>query len=299
MKYILILTHADDFSANNVIEWLRYYNAPFIRWNTEDDFDFECRINSEQTSIIVLCNGIPYDLENIGAVWFRRGYINLPKALINSTEMDLDAVFYIERHLFREKESIHNYIYWELMEKPHINCPHKYDINKLQVLNCAKEIGLCIPNTIITHSLENINNICIQNNHYITKSISDNLVIRRNDVERMMCLTNLVDKLKDTTNCDFYYSLFQEKVNKKFELRIFFLFDEYFPAAIFNDNIDGRVLSDGNNLVRICPVSIPEQVLNKLKALMKKINLESGSIDMIVTEKDEYVFLEVNPVGHI
>ena len=31
---------------------------------------------------------------------------------------------------------------------------------------------------------------------------------------------------------------------------------------------------------------------------MRKLKLDSGSIDIIVTNKGEYVFLEVNPVGH-
>ena len=31
--------------------------------------------------------------------------------------------------------------------------------------------------------------------------------------------------------------------------------------------------------------------------LMKQLQLESGSIDMVVTPNNEYVFLEVNPVG--
>ena len=30
---------------------------------------------------------------------------------------------------------------------------------------------------------------------------------------------------------------------------------------------------------------------------MKKSNLDTGSIDIVVTKKEEYVFLEVNPVG--
>ena len=30
---------------------------------------------------------------------------------------------------------------------------------------------------------------------------------------------------------------------------------------------------------------------------MKYVNLNTGSIDMIVTKENEYIFLEVNPVG--
>ncbi|HQB76850.1 MAG TPA: grasp-with-spasm system ATP-grasp peptide maturase, partial [Tenuifilaceae bacterium] len=38
---------------------------------------------------------------------------------------------------------------------------------------------------------------------------------------------------------------------------------------------------------------------NKLNKLMKELGLDTGSIDMIVTEKREFIFLEVNPIGNI
>ena len=45
------------------------------------------------------------------------------------------------------------------------------------------------------------------------------------------------------------------------------------------------------------PIDIPNEIVCKLQLLMKELVLESGSIDMIVTPDDKYVFLEVNPVG--
>ena len=42
---------------------------------------------------------------------------------------------------------------------------------------------------------------------------------------------------------------------------------------------------------------LPKVIENKLKILMDKVELETGSIDMILTKSGEYVFLEVNPIG--
>lgn len=48
---------------------------------------------------------------------------------------------------------------------------------------------------------------------------------------------------------------------------------------------------------RMAPYKLPRIVRLKIDKLMKKLKLESGSIDMIVTPDNEYYFLEVNPVG--
>lgn len=45
------------------------------------------------------------------------------------------------------------------------------------------------------------------------------------------------------------------------------------------------------------PYILPRAIELKINRFMKKMNLDTGSIDMIVTPELEYVFLEVNPVG--
>ena len=48
---------------------------------------------------------------------------------------------------------------------------------------------------------------------------------------------------------------------------------------------------------RTPPYDLPNRIEKKIKSCMKALNLNSGSIDMIVTPNDDYIFLEVNPVG--
>ena len=43
--------------------------------------------------------------------------------------------------------------------------------------------------------------------------------------------------------------------------------------------------------------NLPIDLQSKLDKLMKKLDLNSGSIDMLKTEEGEFFFIEVNPVG--
>jgi glutathione synthase/RimK-type ligase-like ATP-grasp enzyme len=48
---------------------------------------------------------------------------------------------------------------------------------------------------------------------------------------------------------------------------------------------------------RFVPIVLPIEIEQKLHALMEVLQLNTGSIDLIYTKNNEYVFLEVNPVG--
>jgi glutathione synthase/RimK-type ligase-like ATP-grasp enzyme len=48
---------------------------------------------------------------------------------------------------------------------------------------------------------------------------------------------------------------------------------------------------------RTVPYKLPKDIEDKLSLFMSRMELDTGSIDIIVTPDMEYVFLEVNPVG--
>lgn len=48
---------------------------------------------------------------------------------------------------------------------------------------------------------------------------------------------------------------------------------------------------------RNVPYNLPDEIKKKIILLMEKLKLNCGSIDIIVTPKNEYIFLEVNPIG--
>jgi D-alanine-D-alanine ligase-like ATP-grasp enzyme len=48
---------------------------------------------------------------------------------------------------------------------------------------------------------------------------------------------------------------------------------------------------------RNVPFMLPPEIEKKLIQLSKKIGVNCGSIDMIVTSNNDFVFLEINPIG--
>ena len=71
--------------------------------------------------------------------------------------------------------------------------------------------------------------------------------------------------------------------------------------AIFSQNdkqtkIDFRNYND-DRPNRYVPYLLPVSIEKKITKLMQKLNLTTGSVDLIKDIKGNYVFLEINPVG--
>jgi glutathione synthase/RimK-type ligase-like ATP-grasp enzyme len=95
--------------------------------------------------------------------------------------------------------------------------------------------------------------------------------------------------------------LVQNYIEKKYELRIFFLGGQFYSVAIFSQQ-DEKTKLDFRNYNderpnRIVSYKLPESVEVKLKNLVCLIKMDSGSIDLIVTKENDYIFLEINHVG--
>jgi glutathione synthase/RimK-type ligase-like ATP-grasp enzyme len=95
--------------------------------------------------------------------------------------------------------------------------------------------------------------------------------------------------------------LLQEKLDKKYELRVFFLNEEFYAMAIFSQNasdtsVDFRNYKDKKQN-RTVPYTLPYNIHVCLLKFVKETNLNTGSIDIVVTTDNRFVFLEVNPVG--
>ena len=186
-----------------------------------------------------------------------------------------------------------------LDQKAKIDGIQTRDINKLLQLNIAKKCGLLIPETLITEYGRDARKF-LKNKNVITKSIQVpfSLVDKKNVYDLMTFNLNPSD-LKGKKI--FFLSKIQEKIEKEFELRIFYLNGTFYPMAIFSQNNPKTKLDFRNydrvNPNRNVPFKLPRLIQNKLRLFMKEINLKSGSIDMIVAKNGAYNFLEVNPVG--
>ena len=285
---ILIITNAQDESTTYVIQWLEFYNKKWHRINESDLIDLDFLGKEIQFTV----NEMSFLISEISSVWYRRGFLNFNWEILFQDKSIL-------RVLENEKLKITNFIYYLLNKKKHINTYFKSDLNKLIVTDLAKEIGLNVTDDYLFCNKKELKKLTKIKDCYISKPISGDSIMTYKDFV-LFNYTTLIDF--DQLEIDqFYPSLVQKYIPKKYELRIFYLEECFYSIAIFSQN-DDQTAIDFRNYNKIkpnrrVPFKLPNFIQKKLTLLMNKLNLNCGSIDMIVSPTDQYYFLEVNPVG--
>ena len=294
---ILIFSQQNEDSTNQVIDWLLYKNHPFIRLNTSDILDaekFSIILNNDGANIFLKIHGKELNINNIGSVWFKRWWEVLS---LNEDIKNLEFKSALNKNINIEIKSISSYLFWKLRDRYWLNYFDNVHISKLIQMEIAINIGLSIPNTIISNMQDDFISFLQKNPETITKPINEAL-----SYKEYAFYTSSIN-MEDISWYEkkMFPSMLQKKVKKAFEIRVFFLDEYFYPIAIFsqqNDNteIDSRKI-DFSNPIRMVKYNIPMDLQIKLKKMAKLLNLNSGSFDLIKTDAGDYVFLEINPVG--
>ncbi|MEI7597424.1 MAG: grasp-with-spasm system ATP-grasp peptide maturase [Bacteroidota bacterium] len=294
---ILILSNENDLSTCEVLEWITYFGCKYIRLNETDNVYFKkLKIENKQTSILVENQDNDINLSDFSSYWYRRGSFNL-----SNFKWELPIQNDLINHLYKERFFLLDYIYSTLDSIHGLGCFNTSTSSKLKSLHCASICELIIPQTNIVVNKKQVEQIFLEGNSLITKCIQD---MPQFKVDGKLCFlyTEELDNLKISELSDeFAPSIVQNKIDKKYELRIFYINKKCYSMAIFSQNdektaIDFRKynLSRPN---RSIPYKLPKEIEIKIIKFMKYMNLDTGSIDMIYTPNKEYVFLEVNPIG--
>jgi len=299
---ILLLSEEYELSTEEVIDWILHYKKHFIRINQEDK-PFQFTIHKEETSDwkVALTNGsqsIGFDA--IESYWYRRGLLKTDFKFVETKDIKFN--FRINLQIDSEVNSLQEFIHHRLKNKNAIGSYLENRINKLNVIHLAQNFGLMTPETLITSNRASVNDFCSKHGgRIITKAISNGFQITVGDITfytHTILLTQSKIKFLEKSFCP---TLFQECLDKKFELRIFYLDEVCYAAAIYSQN-DPQTKIDFRNYNRekanrTCPFVLPQEIQSKIINLMKELQMRSGSIDMVVDTKNNYYFLEVNPVG--
>jgi ATP-GRASP peptide maturase of grasp-with-spasm system len=301
---VLIFSEEFERTTDEVVQWLITYDIDFLRINKEDEVKI-VSVSPNRGTIEVEVKGKVYDLCKFSYVWYRRGSLN-PNCL-KATIVELgnvpNRIKQLGQFLSNEWKILQQFIFYSLERKEVVlGSFSKSLINKPIVLSIAKECGLSIPETVISGNRNTINNEALRN-PLITKPISEGETFQNsNGSFSKMLTTSLQDATLDMDS-EFFPSLVQHNLEKWVELRVFFLKDAFYSMAIFSQS-NSKTSTDYRNYDderpnRMVPFLLPKHIEENLEKLMNKLGLDTGSIDMIVTPKREYFFLEVNPVGNI
>lgn len=308
---ILIFSIQDDRTTTMVMDWLAFLKKDFyVIYSNSNVEIFDISVDTKL--------GVDYVIKKqeakinkvikyseITSVWFRRGFLSPKNFKLNIKERGVANIDIISNafksHLNNEYKSVVDFLYETLNEKLTLNNSFKLEINKMSTLVKAAECGLLVPYSTIITSIEELNVLKQKKSRFILKSIQ--ALFDLNFENDFFCnyTEEFSAKIPKKIPNRFFPTLFQEMVDKDFEIRVFYIDGRCYSMAIFSQN-DSQTTVDFRKYNtkkpnRTVPYKLPINVVKKIDKLMNRLGLNSGSIDIIKSKLNEYIFLEVNPVG--
>ncbi|WBV56446.1 grasp-with-spasm system ATP-grasp peptide maturase [Chryseobacterium daecheongense] len=276
---ILIISENKERATNEIIRWLVSLEKDFIRVHEDEIFE----IKTKEKRIYIESQRNCFFIDEITSVWYRRGGLKFLRKKYKNQAIDI--------HMNEHQHWLEDYVRNFLEKKNHINKESNYHVNKLTVLDIAKEIGFDVPEYFLADNTDNV-----EINETIIKCIAGNGILKFKDYHGSMYTSIVKEKEKE----DFFITFFQQKIEKDFEIRSFYLNGTIWSMAIFSQN-DNQTKVDYRKYNKEKPnrnvrYNLPKDIEEKIKILMNKLDLTSGSLDFIKRGNQIY-FLEVNPVG--
>lgn len=301
MNKVLIITSRADLHADHLSKKLVERAIPTARLNL-DELPVNLSVGyttEEGHSVWRVDDGSKSCLfkpEEVTAVWYRRPFITR----YDRAEQKASVAF-----AGRETEAYLSDVCACLPDVKWINHPVRNQIagNKLGQLRLARQLGFRIPETIVTNDEEEADRFIkrLAPQKVVYKTLSRPFVSETEETYRSV-YTSLVEMSPQVArSIKLAPCLFQECVEKDCELRITVVGEQVFATRLFSQEhistaIDWR--RDQHKVKLRQELCVLDPKIERLCVkLVKQLGLVFGAIDIIVTPKGEYVFLEINPNG--
>jgi glutathione synthase/RimK-type ligase-like ATP-grasp enzyme len=288
---IVAVSHPDDPHAVRVLDVLRRAGHETLLFNLADlpaaaTLTFDYGTNGDRPRLLFRTGGNEVDLGRARSAWWRR-----PQS------PDLGAIGNPDVFNFTHQEwqEALNGL-WQLVEAPWMNPPALDEVasRKAHQLRVARELGLRTPHTLVTSDPDAARGFI--DAHGIGKTIfktfsCTHAIWRETRLVRQEEL-GILDQVRLAP------VIFQEYIPASADLRVTVINDRIFPAAIDSRGTDYEVdfrMSLGQ--ARTEPCTLPREVEERLLALLERLHLVYGAIDLRRTPEGEHVFLEVNTGG--
>jgi ATP-GRASP peptide maturase of grasp-with-spasm system len=296
---ILILSFDTyEQGTDPVINWLLFHNIPFVKLSVTDVLQRKVKyfIDIDRQDIII--DGVSI-MNDVKVVWHRRfmGEINLALSNIKGEHSEQ-----LKSELRKEVEVLVKYLGKLLENKKWLTSLDGIEANKLEMLPMAAVCGLRVPRSKILNNKSDLVSFYDENQgKIISKAISGSRGTYQEEQTTFVMLTNVIDTERMEQIPEFFFpTLFQEKAEADYEIRVFYLDGKCYSTAILNSGKEKHVDRKVENYsvsTHFVTYNLPVDIEQKLRKFMEGIALNTGSIDVIRDINGEYIFLEVNPVG--
>lgn len=281
----LIISNRNDFTSDYICVELRRLCKNYLRINRDEFASYQIVWDVNKNRLTIGIEGVQYLIEDtLRGVYFRAPvYIRYyEKSTLEEQLYKSQWMAFIKNLMCFEKAIWIN----------HPVATYKAE-NKMLQLKYAQEIGLLIPQTWVTNEkiafLED-------DKCYAVKSI-DTLLLRQGNKEAFL-YTNIM-RGKEIIEADLTMApvVVQELLNPKIDIRVTVIGEKVFTAEILKNGKgtfgDWRKAKDD---VQFIPASLPADIKDKCIALVQKLGLIYGGIDLALVN-GKYYFIEINPTG--
>ncbi len=173
--------------------------------------------------------------------------------------------------------------------------------NKLRQLQVAARCGLPIPDTLVTNDPERVRAFFARlEGRVVAKMLTPYSVSMEGDTPFVYTSRLREDDLAELHGLRHAPMVFQEEIGKAEELRVVFVAGRLFAGAVDapaagGADVDWRRADAATGTWRTGSVS--DATARAIRALMSRLGLTYGALDLIRAEDEREVFLEVNPRG--
>jgi glutathione synthase/RimK-type ligase-like ATP-grasp enzyme len=238
-------------------------------------------------SFVFGCEDSGLDLDDCGAVWWRR-----PQAPQVSPRLTRPS--HRQFALNESEEALQGL--WHALDAFWVNDPARDNVaqRKAYQLRAAQEAGLAIPDTLITNCSRSAAEFVER--HGRGRAVYKAFSALEGEWRETRLLGD--DELALLANVQYSPVIFQEYIEAAVDLRVSVVGDKIFAAAVHSQETSYKVdfRMDIAN-ARIEATELPRQIEEGLKALMRRLGLVYGAVDMRRTPDNRHVFLEINPAG--
>lgn len=294
---IIVLSYDDyEQGTDPVIDWLLFYKAEFIKVTIKDFYQNKNSLCLDIAKKRLYINGSDVT-DRVKVIFYRR----LLKSVLLTDSTENNFKSQLEKECTDELQYIMNFLFLVFKDKVWLPSPYMAFPNKLTISNTCETLKVRTPKSIITNNKSDLikfYNECSA--EIITKPVNKSSYFIDGEHTYFAHVNSLnLEQIKVLPDL-FFPSLFQEKISKDYEIRSFFIDGDFYSVSMLLSGPDKGIdikRNFDNEFAHWVNYKLPNETEKNLRLLMEKLNLNTGSLDIIKNKNGEYYFIEVNPVG--